>query len=219
MKIISTVYECDYCNHSSHDLDEIVKHENFCMYNPDNTEAKMSLIQKMKESATLKELNDLLESAITSNIIPEPENKMIYSFHGSEQNYYFCINRYTLTNPYSAYFERGYGISMNLEDYPKLFALVQEMKEINKTSSKYNSDFNTHAKKELKKIKQESVEYIDAKQNLDTLIEEIKVLERKRLELNIIHDNIIKSIDDKIKDDYGYVNPNIRLNEIKESLK
>ena len=107
---------------------------------------------------------------------------------------------------------------MNIEDYPKLNALVQEMKEINKTSSDYNKNFNSHKKQALRKAKEESVEFLDAKADLDEVLEEIKVLEIKRAQLNNAYEKVIKSLEDKIEKDYNYVNPNIRLNEILENL-
>jgi predicted transcriptional regulator len=92
------------------------------------------------------------------------------------------------------------------------------MKEINKTSSEYNSVFNKHRKQALKVAKEESAEFLNAKEDLDEILEEIKDLERKRLRLNKIYDDVVKTLDDKIVQEYGYIDPNIRLNEIKQAL-
>ena len=218
MITISAVYGCSHCKFESTDLKEMQKHEAACIFNPENTEAKMTLIQMMKDSSTLKELNDLLDKAICSDIIPEPENKMRNGFYGSGQNYNFYINRYTLAHPYAEHFE-AVGISTNIEDYPKIHALVQEMKEINKTSSDYNKAFKSHRNAAIKKAKEESIEFLTTKEDLDEVLKEIKTLERKRLQLNKIYENVLKSLDDKIEKDYNYVNPNIRLTEIQENLK
>lgn len=218
MRTISAIYGCNHCAFESTNIEEMRKHEAACMFNPLNTEAKMVLISAMKDSSTLKELNGLLDKAICKDIIPEPENKMKYSFYGSEQNYNFYINRYHLANPYAEYFE-SYGISMNIEDYPKINALVQEMKEINKSSSEYNKNFNSHKKQALKKAKEESIEFLNAKADLDEILDEARYIETKRAQLNKIHDDVIKKLENKIEKDYNYVNPNIRLAEIQENLK
>lgn len=219
MKTITAIYGCDYCDFRSSNLEEIKKHEANCMLNPNNTEAKISLIAKMKESATLLELNALLNSAIARDIIPEPkiEDGEYHRYYDNSIDYDFSINKYTLANRYTEHF-KTYGVPTKIEEYPKLNELVQEMKEINKTSSEYNSVFNKHRKQALKVAKEESAEFLNAKEDLDEILEEIKDLERKRLQLNKIYDDVVKTLDDKIVQEYGYIDPNIRLNEIKQAL-
>jgi hypothetical protein len=39
---------------------------------------------------------------------------------------------------------------------------------------------------------------LNAKEDLDEILEEIKDLERKRLRLNKIYDDVVKTLDDKI---------------------
>lgn len=219
MKTITAIYGCDYCDFRSSNLEEIRKHEANCMLNPNNTEARSSLITKMKESTTLSELNDLLNSAIARDIIPEPsiEDGDYHRHYGNSLDYNFSINRYSLANRYKGHFEI-FGVPTEIEEYPKLNELVQEMKEINKTSSEYNSVFNKHRKQTLKVAKEESSEFLNAKEDLDKILEEIKDFERKRLRLNKIYDDVVKTLDDKIVQEYGYIDPNIRLNEIKQAL-
>lgn len=182
---------------------------------------KEEIISKMKNSETIGELNFYLIQFL--NIVEVPEEWIecngkdhIYSL--SDTMKLFEIKKYKLCNYWSRELSR-IGIPVELSDYPKLQELVNEVRELNKASSGIHKKFNTHKKAELKKIKIESTEFQNIKSEHDNIIEQIRLLEEKRHQITQKYTNWIDNVTISIEKNYGFINPNIRLDELNKKLK
>lgn len=221
MKIISAVYGCSYCNFSSEKEEDIEKHEIKCLFNPNNTEAKQEIIKQMINSSSISELNEkLLHLINVLKIVPEElieSNGQNYKYSFREKSVLFSIEKYKLYNYWSKEFEL-IGIPVKISDYPKLEKLVEEMKEINRKSSEINKTFKTYKTSELKKRIKENVDLELFKNQENVISKKLEELNKEKFAILEKSKEIIKNIEDVIIKEYGFINPNIRLNEIKSNL-
>lgn len=130
----------------------------------------------------------------------------------------FKIKKYKLYNYWAKELSRV-SVPILLSDYPKLEAVVNEVRELNKSSSDIHKKFNTHRKAELKRIKSESPEFQIVQSKLNNVLEEIRLLEEKRQLIQMQYDEWIDNTVYSIEKDAGFINPNIRLAELNEKLK
>ena len=180
-----------------------------------------SLDQKMKNSASIEELNTYLIEFLNNVAVPEE----FYEIDGVEHVYskkdttkLFKIKKYKLYN-YWADKLSSVGVHVLLSDYPNLEAAVNEVRLLNKESSSIHKKFNTHRKAELKRIKNESPEFQAIKSEHDNILEQIRLLEEKRHLIQIQYTNWVDNTVNQIEKDAGFINPNIRLAELNEKLK
>lgn len=222
MKIISALYGCSHCNFTSDNTEEIKKHELKCLFNPDNTEAKRFIINEMKECTSLKDLNKkMLHLLNVLKIVPEEllESKgEDYVYDMKDRSVLFTIQNYKLYNYWSKEFS-NIGVSVKLEEYPKIEKLVEEMKEINKTSSEINSDFKKYKTSEMEIKIKKNVDLELLKNEELEISKEIGKLSKQRFEIKEKSKNILKTIETLVIKEYGYIDPNIRLEEIRNILE
>ena len=180
-----------------------------------------SLDQKMKNSASIEELNTYLIEFLNNVAVPEE----FYERDGVEHVYskkdttkLFKIKKYKLYN-YWADKLSSVGVHVLLSDYPKLEAVVNEVRELNKISSDIHKKFNTHRKAELKRIKIASPSFQIVQSKLNNVLEEIRLLEEKRQLIQMQYDEWIDNTVYSIEKDAGFINPNIRLDELNKKLK
>ena len=179
------------------------------------------LDEKMKNSETIEELNSYLIEFLNNVAVPEE----FYESDGVEHVYskkdttkLFKIKKYKLYNYWADKLSRV-GVPVLLSDYPKLEAVVNEVRELNKTSSAIHKKFNTHRKAELKRIKNESPEFQAIKSEHDNILEQIRLLEEKRHLIQIQYTNWVDNTVIQIEKDAGFINPNIRLAGLNKKLK
>ena len=180
-----------------------------------------SLDQKMKNSASIEELNTYLIEFLNNVAVPEE----FYEIDGVEHVYskkdimkLFKIKKYKLYNYWSKELSRV-GVPVLLSDYPKLESAVNELKLLNKDSSAIHKKFNTYRKAELKRIKNESPGFQSIKSELDDVLEQITSLEEKRHNLQVRYTDWVDNVVNRIEKDAGFINPNIRLDELNKKLK
>lgn len=179
------------------------------------------IISKMKNSETIGELNSYLIQFLNTVEVPEQWTECdgedyIYSL--SDDFKLFEIKKYRLYNWWSDELSR-IGIPVLLSDYPKIEKLVNEYKDLNKTSSEIHKKFNSYRKAELKRIKSESAEFQNIKSEQDDIIEQIRLLEEKRHQITQKYINWIDNVSVNIEKEYGFINPNIKLAELSKKLK
>lgn len=178
------------------------------------------LDEKMKNSETIEELNSYLIEFLNNDSI-KLYLKETYNWQGThitEEDTVFLlqIKKYRL---YSIIDLKDLGIPLELSDYPKLEAVVNEVRELNKTSSDIHKKFNTHRKAELKRIKIASPSFQIVQSKLNNVLEEIRLLEEKRQLIQTQYDEWIDNTVYSIEKDAGFINPNIRLDELNKKLK
>lgn len=181
---------------------------------------KLEIIEKMKNSESIKELNSHLIEYLNEPWI-KSHLAETYNWQGtdiSEKDTYFLLQMrkyrfYCIINL------KELGIPTDLSDYPKIQEMVNELKLLNKESSAIHKKFNTHRKAELKRIKNESPEYqLMIKEHIDVL-EQIRLLEEKRHVIQTQYTSWRDTAVNKIEKDAGFINPNIRISELNEKLK
>lgn len=181
---------------------------------------KLDNIEKMKNSASIEELNTYLIEYLNDTWIKSylAENHNWQGDNITKKDTYFLlqINKYKL---YCIINLKELGIPMELSDYPKIEAVVNEVRMLNKDSSAIHKKFNTHRKAELKRIKKESPEFQAIKSEHDNILEQIRLLEEKRHLSQIQYTNWVDNTAIQIEKDAGFINPNIRLAELNEKLK
>lgn len=222
MKIISALYGCSYCNFTSDNTEEIKKHELKCLFNPNNTEAKNDIINEMKECTSIKDLNEkMLHLLNILKIVPEElleNNGEDYVYDMKDRSVLFSIQKYKLYNYWSKEFS-NIGIPVKLEEYPKIEKLIEEMKKINKTSSEINSDFKKYKTSEIERKIKENVDLELLKNEELEISKKLEKLSKQRFEIKEKSKNILKTIETLVIKEYGYINPNIRLEEIRNILE
>ena len=128
----------------------------------------------------------------------------------------FQISKYKLSHLIDL---KELGIPTDLSDYPKIQELVHELRRLNKESSAIYKKNNTHKKAELKRIKSESPEFQSIKSELDDVLEQIRLLEEKRRNLQVQYTSWVDNTVNEIEKDAGFINPNIRISELNKKLK
>ena len=97
---------------------------------------KLEIIEKMKNSASIQELNSYLIEYLNDTWIKSylAENHNWQGDNITKKDTYFLlqINKYKL---YCIINLKELGIPMELSDYPKIEAVVNEVRELNKDSS------------------------------------------------------------------------------------
>lgn len=178
---------------------------------------KLEIIEKMKNSESIKELNSHLIEYL--NDLDAMESCSVYHYNvETNSKLLFKIKKYNFYN-WSSDVLTKLGISTDLSDYPKIQEMVNELKLLNKESSAIHKKFNTHRKAELKRIKNESPEYqLMIKEHIDVL-EQIRLLEEKRRVIQTQYTSWRDTAVNKIEKDAGFINPNIRISELNEKLK
>ncbi len=178
---------------------------------------KLDNIEKMKNSASIEELNTYLIEYL--NTLDEAQSCDEYKYYANENiKYLFKIKKYRLCNFYSNVLLK-LGIPMELSDYPKIQEVVDEVRMLNKESSSIHKKFNTHRKAELKRIKKESPEFQAIKSEHDNILEQIRLLEEKRHLIQIQYTNWVDDTVIQIEKDAGFINPNITLVGLNAKLK
>ena len=186
------------------------------------TQEKFRLLdQKMKNSASIEELNSYLIEYLNNVAVPEAFydcDGIDYVYSKTDTMTLFKMKKYNLYNYWSVELSK-LGIPTDLSDYPKIQEVVNELKSLNKDSSAIHKKFNTHRKAELKRIKNESSEFQVIKSEHDTVLEQIRLLEEKRNLIQVQYTDWVDNVVNRIEKDAGFINPNIRISELNKKLK
>jgi hypothetical protein len=223
MKTIKALYGCSYCDFTSESREIVGRHEHICDFNPkipinNYKSIKNSERQNISNAKSIDELNFMVYNYIEKYY----KNSNISDFCKQfNRNTYFCskfyIENLVLKSRY-VYELKNIGISCNISDYPFLNELVIKMNEINKLSSAYNTEFESKLNPELKKFEQaDDIKKIGL--DINNIKQNIQELHKKSDELITKKQNMKDDFIKKFKDDYNYIDYNLKLNEIKEKLR
>ena len=182
---------------------------------------KLEIIEKMKNSESIEELNCYLIDYLNNVAVPDAFcelNGINYIYSKTDTMKLFKMKKYNLYN-YWSYELAGAGIPTDLSDYPKIQEMVNELRMLNKKSAVIHKKFNTHRKAELKRIKNESPEFQEIKSQHDNILEQIRLLEEKRHLIQTQYTSWRDTTVKQIEKDAGFIDPNIRISELNKKLK